>query len=318
MLRGLRGAEPVSSSTCSARAGRSRAIPALPSPPPRCRLSLPAVYAPSAKFPSTRKAPGQLAPTSALVRARGQRPLQPRHLQGMGTEGPRGCHVPVLGSDTPRTHHHGQTSCNCIWGENGRSLRYPRVVKDSLGTSLPLLEHHQASAESQIAGPQCPGGATAGDMSCLCRAWGPFWPGRVASGTCRAPCPTAVGGGWCPRLPRPRGSCPAAPTIINLVRPWQLWLSLIDSVGAEVLGHAGPAASPTSSSVLGKQVPGTALCRRAGRHQGQGWLQLCPDPMGLCGVQRGLGRHCCQEKHHLALAAEEGEDACPGNALYFP
>lgn len=75
--------------------------------------------------------------------------------------------------------------------------------------------------------------------------------------------------------PVPRGSWPAALTIINPVRPWQLWLSLIDRVGAEVLGHAGPTASPTA--VLGKQAPGTAPCCQSGWHWSQG-LPALPWP----------------------------------------
>lgn len=77
-------------------------------------------------------------------------------------------------------------------------------------------------------------------------------------GTLLARGAASVQGAGVRTCPVPRGSWPAAPTIINPVRPWQLWLSLIDRVGAEVLGHAGPAASPTPSAVLGKQAPGTA------------------------------------------------------------
>lgn len=62
--------------------------PVLPSPPPRRSLSLPTVYAPLAKFPSTHKVPDQLTSASARGTAKGQRPLQPG---AYGEQAWRGC-----------------------------------------------------------------------------------------------------------------------------------------------------------------------------------------------------------------------------------
>lgn len=163
-----------------------------------------------------------------------------------------------------------------VWGENWGHRCHCWSITE------PLQSHKSLDLNAQWVPQQgtCPASAEPGDPS--------GQGGRpVAPAEPRARLQWA--GGWCPCLPCLWGSCPAAPTIINLVRPWQLRLSLIDSVGAEVLGHAGPAASPTSSAVLGKQVPGTALCCQAGRHQGQGWLQLCPGPMWAPWSTRGAG-----------------------------
>lgn len=88
--------------------------------------------------------------------------------------------------------------------------------------------------------------------------------------------------------PVPRGSWPAALTIINPVRPWQLWLSLIDRVGAEVLGRAGPAASPTLSAVPGKQAPGTAPCCQSGWHWSQALAPALPWPWEGSRGDRGV------------------------------
>lgn len=71
-----------------------------------------------------------------------------------------------------------------IWKEQGE---IPQVLRDSLGISLPLLEHHQASAKSQTDGAECLGGATAG--TCLQDPSGQ-WLHPVAP---RALCQDAVG-----------------------------------------------------------------------------------------------------------------------------
>ena len=142
----------------------------------------------------------------------------------------------------------------------------------------------------------------------VCRQWHPQSPvpgcSRQRAGVCACPVP---GGSW-----------PAAPTIINPVRPWQLRLSLIDRVGAEVLGHAGLAASPTPLEVPGKQAPGTGPCCQAGWHQGQGLAPALPWPRGALWGKGGLGGHRCWEKHCLASAAEEGVGHMSRQCSLFP
>jgi len=284
----------------------------LPSPPPRCCLSLPAVYTPPAKFPSICEVSSQLVHICPGD-SQGQRPLQPQCLRAVGMEGPRGSNVPVSpGSDTPRAHHHGQASCDGMEGPRGD----PSGTSGCLGTTWghpchcwsitePLPSHRrmelnawevpQQGTMSVSAGPGDPSGQGRGQRH-------PQSPVPGCSGQ------EAGAHTW----PVPGGSWPAAPTIINPVRPWQLWLSLIDRVGAEVLGRAGPVASPTPSAVPGKQAPGTAPCCQAGWHRSRA-LALG----GLRGVQGHWG-HCCREKRCLASAAEEGEGRASRQCSLFP
>lgn len=185
---------------CDAGAGRSGATPALPSPPPRHRLSLPAVYVLLAKFPSTHEAPSQLVSMSVQWRARGKGPSNPSACGEWGTEGLCGCHIPLpLGPGTPGSHQHGQASHDCTGGASGDPSGTPGCPGTawghaSLRTSLPPLEHHRASAKSQTDGAECSGDAMAGDMSYLCGGPGTLLTLLpVDSDTRRAPCQAAVG-----------------------------------------------------------------------------------------------------------------------------
>lgn len=201
------------------------------------------------------------------------------------------------------------TSQMQMYGQNkGRSLWYSRALRTARGhlchfwsitEPLPLI-HRLMELNAQEVPQQgtCPASAGPGDPS----VWG---------------CAASVQEAGVRTCPVPRGSWPAAPTIINPVRPWQLWLSLIDRVGAEVLGHAGPAASPTPSAVLGKQPLALPLAASQGGTGAKGWPQLCHGPVKALWGRGGLRGHCCWEKHHPALMMKERK-AHPGNALYFP
>lgn len=180
-------------------------------------------------------------------------------------EGQHSCHIPVPpGSGTPRTRHHRQASCDCMGGARGDPSGTPGCSRTAWGhpchcwSITESLPNHKLMEVNAWEVPQlgtCPAPAGPGDPSGWgCSQWHPQSPVPGCGGQ-------DAGVHACPM---PGGSWPAAPTIINPVRPWQLWLSLIDRVGAEVLGHAGPAASPTPSAVPGKQAPGTAPCCRAG------------------------------------------------------
>ena len=167
---------------------------ALLSPPPWCHLSLPAVYAPPAKFPSTHQAPTPLVSTSAWGRARGQRPFQPWRLWGAGTEGLHSCYIPVPpGSGIPRTHHHGHTSCDCMGGARGDPSDTPGYLGAAWGhpcrcwsITKPPPNHKVMELNVQEVPQQgtCTASAGPGDAS----GWG-----EADSGTCRALCQAAAG-----------------------------------------------------------------------------------------------------------------------------
>lgn len=262
--------------------------PALPSPPPRPCLSLPAAHTPPAKFPSTHSTLRQLLSTAAQGRDSGQRPLRPCARRS-GHEQVFSCHNAISpGLSTSRTHHHGRARCKCMGGTREDPLGTPGTAWGHLWhcwsiTEPPPLRHRLM----ELNDPSVQG--------CSQRA-------GAAARTC----------------PVPRGSWPAAPTIINPVRPWQLWLSLIDRVGAEVLGRAGPAASPTLSAVPGKQAPGTAPCCQSGWHSSQGLAPALPWPWdGSVGDRRVEGTFL-REKHHPALMTEERKKGTSRQCSLFP
>lgn len=196
-----------------------------------------------------------------------------QQLWGVGIEGPHSHHIlmpPSLG--TLRTITTDKPAA-VVWGEQ---VEIPWVPQGASATAGPSLSLQQVTNQcSQMLG-RCHSrvrsrGKGLGDL--FVHGVQPVAPAE--------PCARLQwAGGQCPHLPCARGLLASCPTIINPVKLWQLWLSLIDRVRAEVLGHAGPTASPTPSVVLGKQAAGTAPCCRAGWHQRQGLAPDLPWPWG--------------------------------------